>query len=90
MAIRTENKFFDVWSLVHFGSGSTLALLGVKRINAFWLILGYELFENIVLREVGKDLFNAVETPTNMLSDVIIGQAGYEITNHFINKKTKT
>jgi len=89
MALRIENRLVDVWTPVHYGAGFTLGLLGLKRVSAFWWILGYELFENIVLREAGKKVFNGVEMPLNIFSDVVFGQAGYETARFFINKKVK-
>ena len=79
------NKFLDGWTLVHIGAGVALGLFKVPRRWAYPLIIGYEIVENVIMRESMGDFFKEVEGPRNAVSDVVFGIGGYEATNYVMN-----
>jgi len=70
-------ELIDGWSLVHFGAGAILGLMKLSRTSAYSLIIGYEVFENILKFE-NKDIFGDNESFKNIVADTVIGIAGYE------------
>lgn len=71
-----EGRHMDLWSLVHFLCGGVLAgicfFLGFNLINStiitFAILMGWEIIEMIM---------GVKEIPTNILSDMIVGMAGF-------------
>ncbi len=71
-----EGKWVDLWSVVHFLSGSStafvIAWLGfgfqASAVIAFLLFVAYELWEAMVKIE---------ETPQNRFMDVVVGMASF-------------
>ena len=74
------HEIIDGWSLIHFGAGAILGLMKLPRTSAYSLIIGYEIFENILKFE-NKDLFGDNESVKNIVVDTIVGIAGYELLN---------
>ncbi len=81
-----NNSIFDLWSLVHIGSGVILGLAKISRPYTYGLIIGYEFIENFVLRKQLESFFKEEEGDLNIISDVVVGIAGFEITTYLIKK----
>ena len=80
--MKDNNKILDWWSLGHIGSGLYLGMINIPRYSAYGLLIGFEILENVIFREELGDFFGDFEAPTNMISDVILGIGGYELTRH--------
>lgn len=78
-----EDAIIDEWSLVHFGAGALMKRVGIRPVFAGLLIIGYEIIEPQLIemmRDSKLDLGWSHESERNILSDVILGFAGYFIS----------
>ncbi len=81
--------FFDLWSVVHFGSGVVFYLLIHQffRKNVFQVFVGvllvYELFEIFLLYFMVRVILP--ETFKDQLTDVLVGLAGGFFGNQYLN-----
>ncbi len=80
--IPTNDRFFDVWTIVHFGTGLVLGAGKVSRAKSYGLIIGFELLENLILTKAAAKFFDEQELMANVWSDVAFGIGGYEAGNY--------
>ncbi len=77
-----HGKYFDMWSIVHFLSGVLLAaVLFYWRIDFVWsLIIALVL---MIFWEVFEAVIDIIEEWPNIISDIIIGLAGFLLVSYF-------
>jgi len=92
-----KNKFFelDIWMFVHFLSGGIIMfILNLSRLKARWrytillsILIGFEIIEFFLYTNL-TTLF-IVESPVNVLWDIIIGFGGALIVDLIFLVKKK-
>lgn len=81
-----ENKIIDVWSAIHFLVCFNLSSIIKKREVAYPLFILYELLETPLFVE-RIPVFKSPEGPVNVVSDIIVNLAAYELGRKYGNKK---
>ena len=85
-----NNKILDKWTLIHLGAGLGLGLAKIPRPYAYSLLVGFEILENLILRKELGELFKDIEGPANVISDIVVGGAGYELTRYISQNSPNT
>ena len=85
-----NNRVLDGWTLVHLGAGIGLGLIKTPRFSAYSSLVVFEILENLILRKKMAELFNDLEGPANIISDLVVATAGYELTRYLSQNGSNT
>jgi len=69
-----NNKFLDWWVPIHFLVG--FCMHPIPRDYAYPLFVSYEIVENLFLTGI---IFDEIEGPVNITSDLLFDFVGYEL-----------
>lgn len=93
LGIQLEGDYIDLWSIVHFLSGVLIGLLCFRWWTALALLTLWEIIEPtiyFILWALGlAERPEFPEVPTNSVTDIIVGFAGYLFARRWKKKLKK-